>query len=468
MTPLPGTKNPSAPVGDKSGGGSRAARAAAFQVFTKHEARDPSHGYCLPRGVSQREFPGFHETRNTRHESRLFFESHESRLFFESRPFCRVGRQVMREGGRSAGFKGGCTKRGKTSGKRFFLNPETGITTFSESGFSSRFGIPHYSSEFVAKIRISPCRPSSAPEHCGNLQSVGKVPWYEGKSAAGSWGCSAWSEEDGDPGDLLLAKEKRATKPTGLGGRCEEKAWSRWAASSEPPLEQKNVRRPKGAKKKYAPLPVNGTEGAAPYSWNDQVLFHLPPARNAARVTFTTGCRHRLHGCIASPRNLPWPAGLAKWRGKGRTGHESGLSRLSLVTSHCFYAFDETETRDTKQGFRRGARRKPAQVPRFSRNTRHETRITALMLPYPRFPTISHDFPAFPGISRPPPTPPIKCPGAVRRSRSASRRALLVGNPTKVHKIPVPAGKCAKHSVRRESRRPPGLSRCGERNMNPC
>ena len=72
MTPLLGTKNPSATVGDKSGGDRRAARAAAFQVFTKHETRDPRHGYCQARGVSQREFPGFHETRNTRHESRLF------------------------------------------------------------------------------------------------------------------------------------------------------------------------------------------------------------------------------------------------------------------------------------------------------------------------------------------------------------------------------------------------------------
>ncbi len=44
MTPLWGTKNPSAPVGDKSGGERRAGRAAAFQVFTKPEIRDPKHG----------------------------------------------------------------------------------------------------------------------------------------------------------------------------------------------------------------------------------------------------------------------------------------------------------------------------------------------------------------------------------------------------------------------------------------
>ena len=55
----------------------------------------------------------------------------------------------------------------------------------------------------------------------------------------------------------------------------------------------------------------------------------------------------------------------------------------------------------------------------FSRNTRHETRITAFTLPFPRFPTISHDFPAFPGPPTPP--PPIKCPRAVRLSWSAAR-----------------------------------------------
>ncbi len=46
MMPLLGTKNPSAPAGDKSGGERRAARAAAFQVFTNHETRDTNHGFC--------------------------------------------------------------------------------------------------------------------------------------------------------------------------------------------------------------------------------------------------------------------------------------------------------------------------------------------------------------------------------------------------------------------------------------
>ena len=211
MSPLLGTKNPSAPVGDKSGGDRRAARAAAFQVFTnhgfccgaawggygaawaawatraaaslftivhhcsrlfgivqqkilrlsqcplsvltgkaagkvftKHETRDKHHGLYafhqtrdmafkvhrpsdISSGVNQAPVNVFHKTRITKHESRLFFEL---------RPFCRVGRP--------AGFKGGCTKRCVNEWKEVYLNPETKITTFSESRLGSRPGISHY------------------------------------------------------------------------------------------------------------------------------------------------------------------------------------------------------------------------------------------------------------------------------------------------------------------------------------
>ena len=122
------------------------------------------------------------------------------------------------------------------------------------------------------------------------LAARGKVPWCEGKSVAGSCGGSARREEDGDPGDLLLAKEKRKTKPTAVGGRCEEKAWSRKAASSELPVEQKKVRRPKG----YAPLAAY--EGKNVLRERRCVAGALtryaigPGARNAACVTFDTGC----------------------------------------------------------------------------------------------------------------------------------------------------------------------------------
>ena len=156
MTPLLGTKTPSAPVGDKSGGDTRAARSLLSCALWHGMGRlwRGMGGMGRPEPLSahrphrQQGLSGFHETRITRHETRLFPES---------RPFCRVGRP--------AGFKGGCTKRCVNEWKGVYPNPERKITTFSESGFGSRFGIPHYSSEFVAKIRISPCRPSSASAH---------------------------------------------------------------------------------------------------------------------------------------------------------------------------------------------------------------------------------------------------------------------------------------------------------------
>ena len=88
------------------------------------------------------------------------------------------------------------------------------------------------------------------------------------------------------------------------------------------------------------------------------------------------------------------------------------------------------------------------QVFTRSRDTRHESRL------FSSLPTFSHDFPAFPGNIRPPPTPqPIKGPPAVHRSGWVSRRASFVGNPTKMYKIPDPTGKCAKHGIRRSPRR---------------
>ena len=103
MTPLLGTKTPSAPAGDKSGGDGRAARPLLSCALWRgmgrlwrgmggmgcpeplsahrphqqqglsgfHETRDPRPGYCQARGKCQHKLRGFHETRNTRHESRL-------------------------------------------------------------------------------------------------------------------------------------------------------------------------------------------------------------------------------------------------------------------------------------------------------------------------------------------------------------------------------------------------------------
>ena len=120
-------------------------------------------------------------------------------------------------------------------------------------------------------LRLKP--PSGKPSR--TLAARGKSP-VEG--AAGSCGRSARSEEDGDPGDLLLAKEKRTTKPATA-----------------------NVRRPKGTKKKYAPLPLGFAESAALCSWS-------VPARPSApgRVTPHDFC----HGLLGLQLKvaLLWPS----------------------------------------------------------------------------------------------------------------------------------------------------------------
>ena len=185
MTPLLGTKTPSAPVGNKSGGDRRAARSLlscalwrgmgrlwrgmggmgrtpsryphtvrtgnrAFRVFTKHETRDKALAWREARGAlwagANSEVFTRHETRDTRHG---FFSNHG--LFAVS-----AGPQASR---------GGCTKRCVNEWKEVYLNPETRITTFSESRLGSRPGISHYFPQCVGKIRISPCRQSSASAH---------------------------------------------------------------------------------------------------------------------------------------------------------------------------------------------------------------------------------------------------------------------------------------------------------------
>ena len=68
------------------------------------------------------------------------------------------------------------------------------------------------------------------------------------------------------------------------------------------------------------------------------------------------------------------------------------------------------ESRDTRHESRHLTRRAAQASANSEVFTKHESRITAFMLPYPRFPTISRHFPRFPG----PPTPLGKGPYAVR------------------------------------------------------
>ena len=232
--------------GRSSRGPGRVPRAAPRQPGCTVEQTNHEPRPFLARGASQPEFRGFHESRVTRHESRLFFESrpffsvgapgwrhrkppsgplpppasrcfpvrhcsplfaivhHCSPLFSKkyypapvsSQTFLLEANQAHAHGFHETrdtkhGFssnhglfprrqtadarrrqarrlQGGMYEARENEWKGVFLNPETGITTYTESGFGSRFGIPHYSSVFVAKIRISPCRQSSVSAHCGN------------------------------------------------------------------------------------------------------------------------------------------------------------------------------------------------------------------------------------------------------------------------------------------------------------
>ena len=179
----------------------------------------------------------------------------------------------------------------------------------------------------------------------------------------------------------------------------------------------------------------------------------------------------QVNRCIASPPDLPWPAGLAKWRGEGRTGHESRNTAFDQARgAGCplgrpeFRGFHET--RDTKHEsrpffacFDRRVVRHAGQCPRAARTAVPAARS---LLSCALWCGMGRLWRGMGGILPPRRRP---CPG--RRSRSASRRAPFAGNPGKVYKIPLPPGKCVKRSARCSSRRNPGLYRCGERNMNP-
>ena len=301
----------------------------------------------------QQRLSGFHETRDPRHETRLLpgarrkpariprfsrNTNHESRLFFETRPFCRVGRPLMREGGRPAGFKGGCTKRCVNEWKGVFLNPETGITTFTESRLGSRPGISHNIPLCVGKIRISPCRPSSASAHCGN-RDIGFMD-------VSSRRITSLGPQVSPSGGV---KGERATNR-------ETQPLTRSEAQAGPNSEVFKKHETRDTNHDF--LSKHGFDGRSDRHGSGRVASRKTAARS-------------LLSC-------------ALWRGKGRLWRGMGCpEQLSAHHQHQqqghsgFY-----ETRDPRPETRLlpGARRKPARIPRFSRNTNHESRITAFML----------------------------------------------------------------------------------------
>ena len=135
----------------------------------------------------------------------------------------------------------------------------------------------------------------------------------------------------------------------------------------------------------------------------------------------------------------------------GRHGAPRAALRAPSAPATAPFGFSRNTRPETR--LLPGAPRKPARIPRFSRNTNHgflvfpcpsgdskesnpkpdqrvfhETRITNHGL-YASLPTISHDFPAFPG----PPHPPIKCPGAVRRNSHRPPGCLRSGESPMSH-----------------------------------
>ena len=76
------------------------------------------------------------------------------------------------------------------------------------------------------------------------------------------------------------------------------------------------------------------------------------------------------------------------------------------------------ETRITQHGFSQSLRQLQGEQPQARPTGFHETRITKHGL-YASLPTIFHDFPAFPTISRPP-HPPVKGPRAARSPLSCT------------------------------------------------
>ena len=352
MTPLLETKNPSATVGDKSDGDRRAARSLLSCALWRgmgrlwggmggmvrpeplsahhprrqqrlsgfHETRDPRPGYCQARRVSQREFRGFHETRNTRHETRLFFES---------RSFCRVGRP--------AGFKGRCTKRCVNEWKEVYLNPETGITTYTESRLGSRPGISHNIPLCVGKIRISPCRQSSASAHCGN-RGIGFMD-------VSSRRITSLGPQVSPSGGV---KGERATNR-------ETRPLTRRAAQAGPSSELFTKHETRNTNHGF--FSKHGFDGRSGRHGSGRVASRKTAARS-------------LLSCAL------WSGMGRLWRGMGGMGGMGRPEQLSAHHPHQQQGHSGFhETRDPRPGYCQ-ARRKPARIPRFSRNTKHETRDT--------------------------------------------------------------------------------------------
>ena len=127
--------------------------------------RAERHPRREPLGARNTVCKVFHESRVTKHESRPFNRVLRPSSGEKSRSVSRLPRRQSGDARRRQvrRLQGGMYEARENEWKEVFLNPETGITTFSESRLGSRPGIPHNSPQFVGIIRICPYCESNAP-----------------------------------------------------------------------------------------------------------------------------------------------------------------------------------------------------------------------------------------------------------------------------------------------------------------
>ena len=397
MTPLLGTKTPSAPVGAKSGGDRRAARSLLSCALWRgmggvrpphrqhgllgfHQPRDTQHGFPLPSGDSnesnrkpdQRVFTK-HETRNTNHGFYAFLaafprvvERHGAAMARHGRPPSPAPATSLYDFHESRDKKHAtffpcppATPRRATAGlpNGFSRNTrhETRITAFfppdneslprdngflpPEYGFFRIFTVllPHNSSQFVGIRRNSPDTDRAAVR----AQSA---PATRPAGFSPATGHATWFS----PALRRLQREQPQARPTGFHETRDTKHESRLLRFS-----------------RCFPARCGEAWGGYGAAWAASV----PRTGNTACWVFTSHWT----------RNMVFP---------------------------CPPATPRRATASPTNG--------------FSRNTRHETRITAFFRITSSLHAISHDFPRFPTISRHFPAPPP--PSAVLARLPGARR----------------------------------------------
>ncbi len=150
-----------------------------------------------------------------------------------------------------------------------------------------------------------------------------------------------------------------------------------------------------------------------------------------------------LRQCPRTARSL---LSCALWRGMGGRRPPRRQHGLSVFSSH--------ETRNMLFPSPSGDSKESNPKPGQQVFTNHETRITKHGF-YASLPTISHDFPAFPAISR-----------GVGGCSGTGVQEPLGGKSHKNAQNPASAGGCMGCTVSRGSRRPPGCLGCGQHKMN--